>query len=84
MLVLDLVRLGDRAGAVLDGVRVRGARVRDLDGEVDDAVAVRGHVLGEEVAPGVAALMTEVRTKRAEPFSRTYDAVSRLPFSGPE
>ena len=33
---------------------------------------------------GVAGLMTEVNTKRAEPFSRTYDAVSRLPFSGPE
>ena len=52
VLVLDLVRLGERAGAVLDGVGVGGARVRDLDGEVDDAVAVLGHVLGEEVAPG--------------------------------
>lgn len=32
----------------------------------------------------VAGLMTEVRTKRAEPLVRTYEAVSRRPFSGPE
>lgn len=32
----------------------------------------------------VAGLMTEVKTKRAPPDSRTYEAVSRLPFSGPE
>ncbi|MGY4277986.1 hypothetical protein ACVILE_004166 [Streptomyces sp. M18.1] len=51
VLVLDLVRLRDGAGAVLDGVGVGGARVRDLDGEVDDAVAVLGHVPGEELAP---------------------------------
>lgn len=50
-LVLGLVRLRDAAGAVLDGVRVRGAGVRDLDGEIDDAVAVLGHMVGEEVAP---------------------------------
>ncbi len=56
VLVLQLVRLGDALRALLDGVRVRGARVRDLDGQVDDAVAVRGHVLGEEVAPGAARL----------------------------
>ncbi|MFE3653717.1 DEAD/DEAH box helicase, partial [Streptomyces sp. NPDC059152] len=38
-------------GAVLDGVRVRGPGVRDLDGEVDDPVAVRGDMVGEEGAP---------------------------------
>ncbi len=52
VLVLHLVRLGEAGGAVLDGVGVRGAGVRDLDGEVDDAVAVLGDVLGEEAAPG--------------------------------
>ena len=51
VLVLELVRLGEAAGAVLDGVRVRGAGVRDLDGEVDDAVAVLGDMVGEEAAP---------------------------------
>src|SRR5690606_41818036 len=51
VLVLQLVRLGDRAGAVLDGVGVGGPCVGDLDGEVDDAVAVRRDVLGEEGAP---------------------------------
>ncbi len=51
VLVLDLVRLGEGAGALLDGVRERGARVGDLDGQVDDAVAVLGHVVGEEAAP---------------------------------
>ncbi len=56
VLVLQLVRLGQRAGAVLDGVRVRGAGVRDLDGEVDDAVAVLGHMVGQEVAPGGGGL----------------------------
>lgn len=50
VLVLQLVRLGDRAGAVLDRVGVRGPRVGDLDGQVDDAVAVLGHVPLEEVA----------------------------------
>lgn len=51
VLVLDLVRLGEAACAVLDGVRVRGTGVRDLDREVDDAVAVLGDVVGEEGAP---------------------------------
>ena len=50
VLVLELVRLGEAGGAVRDGVGVGGAGVRDLDGEVDDAVAVLGHVLGEEAA----------------------------------
>lgn len=50
VLVLDLVRLVQAARAVLDGVGVGGAGVRDLDGEVDDAVAVLGHVLGQEAA----------------------------------
>lgn len=36
---------------MLGGVGVRGARVRDLDGEVDDTVAVLGHMPGEEAAP---------------------------------
>lgn len=56
VLVLQLVGLGDRAGAVLDGVGVRGAGVRDLDGEVDHAVTVLRHVLGEELAPGRGGL----------------------------
>lgn len=56
VLVLQLVRLGQRAGAVADGVLVRGAGVRDLDGEVDDAVTVLGHMAGQEVAPGGGGL----------------------------
>ena len=51
VLVLDLVRLVDRAGALRDGVLVRGAGVRDLDGQVDDAVTVLGDMLLDEAAP---------------------------------
>ncbi|GAA3061299.1 hypothetical protein GCM10020000_50550 [Streptomyces olivoverticillatus] len=50
VLVLQLVRLLQAGGAVLQRVGVRGAGVRHLDGQVDDAVAVLGHVLGEEAA----------------------------------
>ncbi len=50
VLVLDLVRLLQAGGAVLDGVGVGRAGVRHLDGEVDDAVAVGGHVALQEGA----------------------------------
>ena len=46
----ELVRLCEAGGAVLDGVGVGGAGVRDLDGQVDDAVAVLGDVVGQEAA----------------------------------
>ena len=52
VLVADLVRLLQAGGALRDGVRVRGVDVRHLEREVDDAVAVAGHVLG---AVGVRA-----------------------------
>lgn len=50
VLILDLVRLVEAEGAVLDRVRVGRAGVRDLDGQVDDAVAVLGHMGVEEAA----------------------------------
>ncbi len=57
---------------MVDGVLVGGAGVRDLDGEVDDAVAVGRDMVGEEVAPlGGLGLMTEVKTNRAPPDSST-------------
>ena len=81
MLVLDLVRLRQAGGAVRDGVLVRGARVRHLDGEVDDAVAVLGDVVGDGSVPARTA---PVKTNRARPDSSTYAAWSRLPVSGPQ
>ena len=63
-----------------DRVLVGGARVRDLDREVDHAVAVLGDVRAD---PGAGVRLAGDDEPGADPDSRTYSAMSRLPFSGP-
>ncbi len=84
VLVLELVGLGERRApcstAYANAARASGTSMARSTTPSPCAATCSARKWPQVVV----GLMTEVRTKRAEPFSRTYDAVSRLPFSGPE
>ncbi len=80
VLVGEVVRLLEHRGARLPRLGDAAVDVGHLEGDVDDAVAVRRVVSASELS-GLTAPLT---TKRIEPHLRTNALWSRLPFSGPE
>ena len=80
MLVGDGLRLHEDGRAGLAGLGDALVDVGHLEGDVDDAVAVRAWWSMQGLSGATAPLTTNL----IEPDLSTYDLWSRLPFSGPE